>query len=267
MATVNRPTALFLSVLLHASLMTAGLLVWPFAHREQLHVTPVTLMTAAEAAPLRAAEEAPAPQEAQVEKPEPAPAKEQPQPAPPPPPPQPPGPPQPVPKAADKAKPVAKSQPLDLNNLARSLAQAAPPAPAPKAAARPGPTQAERDEQARKAEGELRAATANALQAIGNKIADNWNLPCANPDDRRVVVVLRIELGINGGLIAVKPEGYASVETIPDPRVRAAAFSALAAARAAEPFNGLPQQTYADWRSKTYEFRASEVCADRMRMR
>ncbi|MEI7932438.1 MAG: hypothetical protein WCI21_05215, partial [Alphaproteobacteria bacterium] len=77
MLTVNRPTALGLSILLHASLLLAGLIAWPWAaHREQIHVTPVTLMTAAEIAPLRAAEEADAPQEAQVEKPEIAPAKE-----------------------------------------------------------------------------------------------------------------------------------------------------------------------------------------------
>ena len=278
MATVNRPTALVLSVLLHAGLLTAGFLVWPFSQKNPIHITPVTLMTAAEAAPLRAAEEAPEPQEAQVETPQPAPAREQPQPKPKPPEPKPPSPqpkppkaepaPKPTPKAPDKTpKAAAKSKPLDFNDLARSLAQAAPPTPAPKAAAKPGPTQAERDAQTRQAEGELKAATANALQAIGSKIADNWNLSCASPDDRRVVVVLRIELGINGGLIVVKPEGYVSVEAISDPRTRAAAYGAMAAARAAEPFRGLPEQTYADWRSKTYEFPASQICADRMRTR
>lgn len=283
MQTVNRPTALGLSILLHGGLLLAGFIAWPFAaQRPPVHITPVTLMTAAEIAPLREAEEAPEPQQAQVEKPEPAPAKAQPPPKPTPPAPKPPAPlpppkpakpepaPKPVAKAVAPAKPTKpEPKPLNLNDLARTLAAAAPPSPPlrPVAAAPKGPTQAEKDAMARQAEGEARAAAANALTAIGNKIADNWNLSCASAEDRSIVVRLRIDLGVNGGLINVKPDKYDRVEDIADPKVRAAAIGAVSAARAAAPFTGLPPESYSEWRTHLYTFPASELCAERTRGR
>ena len=285
MVTVNRPTALGLSAVLHAALLCAGLIAWPWVrHNPPIHVTPITLMKAADIQPLRAAEQAPEPQEAKVETPEPAAPPE------PPPPPKPapkpvPTPPTPAPappKVAPAAKPVAKAppapaksaattgantKPVNLDDLARSLAQTTPRPPAPVSGAARGPTQAERDIAQRQADGQARAATANALQAIGAKIADNWNVSCSSADDRNVSVTLRLELSRDGSLLGAKPENYPSVDLIPDPRIRAAAISAVSAARAASPFAGLPEQTYGDWRSKTYEFRASDVCADRLRKR
>ena len=282
MLTVNRPTAFGLSAVLHVSLLCVGLFAWPFmASQQPVHVTPVTLLTSTRNEPLRAAEEAPAPQEAQVVTPEPA------APIAPPPPPKPepvvkpPAPPPAPPKVAPSPKPVAKvapptpsrtaavtganPKPVNLDALAQSLAKTAPAAPSPPSGAKAGPTQAELDAEARQAEGQARAAMQDAFGQIVKKIGDAWNVSCANSADLSVVVRLRIDLNADGGLVRAKLEDYPSIDAIQDARVRAAALSALSAAQAAAPFSGLPKPIYGEWRSRVYRFPASDICAQRQR--
>ena len=157
------------------------------------------------------------------------------------------------------------ARPVNLDALAQSLAKTAAATPAPPSGARAGPTQAEKDAAQRQAEGAARAATANALQAIGAKIADHWNLNCAS--DRNITVTLRLDLNRDGSLVPLSDDAYKAILTLPDARISAATLNAYSAAQAASPFTGLPEQTYSDWRSKSYVFKASDVCADRLRKR
>lgn len=266
---VNRPTAIGLSVVLHLAVLCAGLIVWPWAARGPVvTVTPVTLLSSVDAQAAASSGQSPTPQEAQTETPEevapPEPAATQPAPQPRPaaaPPKAAPAPkpapkaPTPAPKTA--ARPSRQSSSFDPDKLAQELKT--PPGGSPKSSARRGDPLESVERNLAGADTE--ASTTDALLAIGSKIAQHWNISCASAEDRAVVVRLRIELARDGSLLNVDLVDYDSLNAIGDGHVKAAATSAISAARAASPFLGLPQESYGRWRRYVYTFPASEICA------
>lgn len=274
--TVNRPTSLGLSALLHASFLALGFIGALFMRGgEEVVITPVTLIGPDTLVDPGFAEASLVPEEAMTEDPieilPPEPVAEVPAPDP-----------KPAPKAAPtpKVAPTPKSPPavaakgktpatksaapaFDMSKLEQDLATPRPTG-AQRSGGRQGPSQSQRELEARLSEGQARAATANAINAIGSKIADNWNISCATAEDRAITIKLRLELTRDGKISRVALADFPRVEAISDPRLRAAAIAALSAAQAAAPFEGLPEQTYSQWRSLTPVFPASEECARRM---
>jgi len=74
---------LAISLLLHVTVLTAGMIAWPWLGKTKVvQVTPVTLLTAQQLEKLTAAEQSPTPQEAKTEEPDLAAKAEQPAPKP-----------------------------------------------------------------------------------------------------------------------------------------------------------------------------------------
>lgn len=275
---------LVVSALLHAGLLAAGMVSWPWARRiEQVQVTPVTLLTTEELARLTAAAQSPTPEPAEVEDPletappdaafeEPAPVAPEPPPA-------------PAAKAAPKAepkpaKPVEKTAPgkaepktsaaarppspnVDLNALAESIAKTARPSGPTRSAAPKGPTRPETDLQARPPDGAARATTQTAMNGIVARLQRVWNPNCAVEAAAGVQVRVRLQLAMDGRLTRAELVDYRDVNAIGDPVVRAAAIRAMSAVSAASPYPGLPQETYDDWRSFVVNFNAKAACGGR----
>ncbi|MGE5502480.1 MAG: energy transducer TonB, partial [Ignavibacteriales bacterium] len=167
---MRRP--LVVSFLLHAGLLIATLVTWPWFSKP-MHLgasVPVTIVSTAPEANVRPAEQAPVEEMAATPEPEPAPPEQvaPPTPAPPTPPTKTvPTPPQPAPKpvaptpAPKKAEPPKKQSMLDLDALAASIKSKASGKPA--SGARKGPPHPERAAQARPAVGQASALAASAL--------------------------------------------------------------------------------------------------------
>lgn len=276
--TLDRPTSLGLSALLHAAFLAVGFLGALFAGRgEEIVVTPVTLVGPEMLVDPGYAVKAEVVEEAMTEDPlkilPPEPVAETPSPEPLPAPKSPPAPkqaatPRSPPAAAPKANapaPKAPSPAFNTRALEAELAAASRSAGQQRSGGRQGPTQSQRATEELLSEGEAARATTDALNAIAAKIERNWRINCANTGERNARVTLRIELDRRGGLVRSEVVGFRDLETIRDPGLRTAATLALSAARAAAPFEGLPEQTFGEWRSKTYEFRGDEACEARER--
>jgi len=275
---------LVLSLLLHVGIVGSGLLIGLLTPRpEPITVTPVTLLSADELAQLMAASQADEPTPAQTEDPveeapPEAPTPEPPAPpAPPPPPPKgpppppkaPPPPPLPAPKAAPKAlpeksAPLPKVQPratpappqtpVDLNALARSIRGAPAPAPAPKSSAPRGPTQEERDLQAREAEG-LARATAQFQTGVADQLSRAWRPNCGVEGVSGVTLRVRLTLARDGRLISAELLDNADKDSPP-------AIRALGAASAASPYRNLPPlESYDQWRTFVVRFNGRTACS------
>jgi outer membrane biosynthesis protein TonB len=267
--------ALIGSVVLHLSVLAAGLIVWPHLDRP-LPIAPVTvnLVSKAPVADVRPAEEAPevaaaaAPEPASdpVPVPEPTPAAPTPVPAPPPPKPAPPTPPTPAPTPAP-APP--KPAPLDLDALASKLPKPkAPPKldlnalasrlPKQAANAPKGPAlRAETAPQARQALGAAQGLTADEASLLASKLNRLWNPNCGAEGAAGIVVKVNIQLTPAGGL-AAQPALVGAQNS--DPVWQAAAQRALNAAARGAPYDELPRDRYAVWKDINVNFDGRQAC-------
>ena len=256
--------AMVASALLHVAVLGAGFVAWR-AHEEEpeklVTSVPVTLVSAP-----------PAPQAASAPTPDPGPAEPTPPIAPPtpaaepsppvasrPPPPAPPrarAAPQPAPGGAKPAAPPAAAKPrppapqpepsLDLDALAKRLAQNAPrrptaPTPQPQAAGSGGASPQER---------------ADALAALAAKLQDLWNPNCQAEGGDTINVRVRFELAPDGGLVGqpqVVGGGGGS------PLVRAAEDRAVRAVHRGAPYEELPAELRGQ--AITVRFDARRACA------
>ena len=267
---------------LHLIVLLAGVIAWPWmAPTKIMTVTPVTLVSRAEVTDLRAAEKAETVQEAAIETPvetappevvtppPPAPAKPQPTPKP--------VPPKPVPTkpapafnldqlaaSVSKAKPqkptpAAKPAPsLDLDALAASVGKSpssAKPSSAPK-----GATRAQTDVVARQAVGAGKGATVDQLAAISAKLGRLWNPNCGVEGSANVVVKIRLTLDPNGRLLRAVLVDEQRINGSGDSVLRAAATRALTAVARAAPYDELPSEDFANWRSFVVAFDARQQC-------
>ena len=267
---------------LHLIVLLAGVIAWPWmAPTKIMTVTPGTLVSRAEVTDLRAAEKAETVQEAAIESPvetappevvtppPPAPAKPQPTPKP--------VPPKPVPTkpapafnldqlaaSVSKAKPqkptpAAKPAPsLDLDALAASVGKSpssAKPSSAPK-----GATRAQTDLVARQAVGAGKGATVDQLAAISAKLGRLWNPNCGVEGSANVVVKIRLTLDPNGRLLRAVLVDEQRINGSGDSVLRAAATRALTAVARAAPYDELPSEDFANWRSFVVAFDARQQC-------
>jgi protein TonB len=266
---------------LHLIVLLAGVIAWPWmAPTKIMAVTPVTLVTRVEVTDLRAAEKAETVQEAAIETPveaappevvtppPPAPAKTLPTPQPTPKP----TPTKPAPAfnldqlaaSVSKAKPqkptpAAKPAPsLDLDALAASVGKSpssAKPSSAPKGAAR-----AQTDLVARQAVGAGRGATLDQLAAISAKLGRLWNPNCGVEGSANIVVKVRLTLDPNGRLLRAVLVDEQRINGSGDSVLRAAATRALTAVARAAPYDELPSEDFANWRSFVVAFDARQQC-------
>lgn len=289
---VNRSSALVVSVLLHAAVIGASLVAWPWSKEiKPVEVTPVTLLTAQDIARLSAAEQSDVPETARDPEPtpdappepaaetlapEPKPAaapvpaapKPVPTPAPVPKPAPAPAPtPKPQPKPAPaKPAPAAKPQkPMDLDALAASLAARTPPrpaaAPARTSSSDEGLRRLERDLQPRPADGAARAATANGKAAIAAKLQRLWNPNCGVDGGGDLQVRVQISLTQRGDLARqAQLADYRSIDAISDPVLKAAASRALSAVARGAPYEGLPVEDYDNWKQFVVRFDGKLAC-------
>lgn len=266
---------------LHLIVLLAGVIAWPWMTPTKIMtVTPVTLVTRAEVTDLRAAEKAETVQEAAIEAPvetaqpevvtPPPPAKTQPTP-------------QPAPKPLT-AKPTPA---LNLDQLAASVSKAKPQKPTPAPAAKPAPsldldalaasvgkstssakpssapkgaTRAQTDLVARQAVGAGRGATVDQLAAISAKLGRLWNPNCGVEGSANVVVKIRLTLDPNGRLLRAVLVDEQRINGSGDSVLRAAATRALTAVARAAPYDELPSEDFASWRSFVVAFDARQQC-------
>lgn len=267
---------------LHLIVLLAGVIAWPWmAPTKIMAVTPVTLVTRAEVTDLRAAEKAETVQEAAIDAPvetappevvtppPPAPAKSQPTAKPVPPKPAP-AKPAPAFNLDQLAASVSKAQPqkltpaakpapsLDLDALAASVGKSpssAKPSSAPK-----GATRAQTDLVARQAVGAGRGATVDQLAAISAKLGRLWNPNCGVEGSANVVVKVRLTLDPNGRLLRAALVDEQRTNGSGDSVLRAAATRALTAVARAAPYDELPSEDFANWRSFVVAFDARLQC-------
>lgn len=263
-ADMRRP--LIGSFLLHAGLLIATLITWPWFSKP-MHLgasVPVTIVATAPEANVRPAEQAPVEEMATTPQPEPAPAEQvaPPTPAPPSSPTKAvPTPPQPAPKpvtptpAPKKAEAPPKKQPLlDLDALASSIKTKASGKPA--SGAQKGPPHPERAAQARPAVGQASALAASALSNLSADLARRWNPNCEVEGGANVDIRVAMKLDKTGTVVGPLE---ASGQNSSDPVVKAASDRAVRAIRAAEPFQNLPAELYGE--RIIIRFNARSACA------
>lgn len=260
---MRRP--LVVSFLLHAGLLIATLVTWPWFSKP-MHLgasVPVTIVSTAPEANVRPAEQAPVEEMAATPEPEPAPPEQvaPPTPAPPTPPTKTvPTPPQPAPKpvaptpAPKKAEPPKKQSMLDLDALAASIKSKASGKPA--SGARKGPPHPERAAQARPAVGQASALAASALSNLSADLARRWNPNCEVEGGANVDIRVAMRLDKSGQVVGPLE---ASGQNSSDPVVKAASDRAVRAIRAAEPFQNLPAELYGE--RIIIRFNARNACA------
>ncbi len=277
--------ALTASALLHLCVIGAGFVAWPWIHKiVPVTVTPVTLLTSADLARLTAAQRSETPSPAQAPEPEPEatptpPPAPTPAPTPTPPPAPTPQPkaepaPKPVPKPVEKApppKPVpatkappAQTKSIDLDALAKSLAQntkAAGPATV-KAAAAKGPAKPETDLSDRLADGQARATSTTALSQIRDKLIRLWSPNCGPEAAANVHILVRMNLSPDGSLAGqpVLADYPGGINGIADPLLKASAIRALSAVSRGAPYDNLPKADYSFWKTVALNFDAKQAC-------
>ena len=246
--------ALAASVLLHGAVLAAALIAWPWMNKpiRMGDVTTVTLVTSADVANLREADQTPTPQAAATETPTPdAPAQATPQPSAPktqsvPP---------PSPQA--KAAPTIKPQPdLDLDKLAASLPGARHSANAKPSSAARGPSHAETASQATHGTGAGAQASASDLANLQNELMRLWNPNCDVLGGSNVNIVVTFTLNSRGGL---QGEVVSTADASRVPMIVAAVDRAKAAVGRAAPYTSLPRGLYGT--PIHVNFNAKKACA------
>ncbi|KQW70894.1 hypothetical protein ASE17_18725 [Phenylobacterium sp. Root77] len=258
--------AMLASALLHAGVIGAALISWPWAKQLPLgSAVPINIVANAPVTDLAPAEQGPEDAPAQTEEPVPeapappaAPAPT-PQPVPTPPKPAPAPAPKPVPtpkpapaKPAQKApaKPAPKAEKgLDLDALAASLPGAQ------RSSAAKGPARQATAPEARPDLGSGQAAS--AIAGMSDEIQKRWNPNCNVEGGRDVR--LKVSFTLGGGGQVVGQVGAHGAENSADPVVRAAAERAIRAVYAAAPFTRLPRSLYGQ--RFDLNFKTSEACS------
>lgn len=267
--------AMLASTLLHAGVIVAAMISWPWARQLPLgSAVPINIVANAPVTDLAPAEQGPEDLSAQTEEPVPEapapPAAPAPTPQPVPPPPKPAPAPAPAPKAApvpkptptptpkpapakpaEKApKPAAKAEKgLDLDALAASLPGAQ------RSSAAKGPSRQATAPEARPDLGSGQAAA--AIAGMSDEIQKRWNPNCNVEGGRDVR--LKVSFTLGGGGQVVGQVGAHGAENSADPVVKAAAERAIRAVYAAAPFTRLPRSLYGQ--RFDLNFKTSEACS------
>lgn len=266
----NLSSALIVSAILHAALVGAALIPWPWDRELKVGaVVPINVVSSIPANP-RPAVQGPEDQSAQTEAPEPdapleapAPAAEpapqpSPQPTPKAPEPRPAPTPKPAPapnpappKKTPPAKPAApakKDNSLDLDALADSLKGS-------RSSASKGASRPETATQPRSTSGS--GISGAAMSGLAEELQRRWNPNCEVEAARNVRVRVTFRLGSDGRVVGdVRAGGQ---ENSSDPVVRAAAERAIRAVYSAAPFTTLPREFYGD--QIAVSFNAAQACA------
>ncbi len=247
------------SALLHAGVIAAALISWPWGRQLPLgSAVPINIVANAPVTDLAPAEQGPQDQLAQTEEPVPEapapPAAPPPAPAPPTPQPQPAPKPAPAPPAPAKpapARPAPKAEKsLDLDALAASVAKSSQRSSAAK-----GPARQATAPEARPDLGSGQAAS--AIAGMSDEIQKRWNPNCEVEGGRDVRLKVSFTLGAGGQVVGqVDARG---AEHSSDPVVKAAAERAIRAVYAAAPFTRLPRNLYGQ--RFDLNFKTSEACS------
>ena len=262
--------ALIASAVLHAGVLAAGFVAWNGHEAEEpeelVTSVPVTLVSAP---PSPVAASAPAPDPGP---PEPAPVIAPPDPAPQPTPPAPSTPPPPTPAPAKPAPPKPEPGPakaqvptpapakpqkpqkpaprqeasLDLDALAKSLAQNAPRRPT---APKPAP-------QAEGSGGASPQELADARATLAARLNDAWNPNCLAEGGSRINVRVRFRLSAQGR-VAGDPDVLGGDSS--EPLVRAAQDRAVRAILRLQPYDWMPKEALNE--TYTINFDAQQACS------
>ncbi|MFN3511790.1 MAG: energy transducer TonB [Phenylobacterium sp.] len=272
----ERSRALVASALLHAGVVVATLISWPWSRELKIgSAVPVNIVASAPSADLRPAIQADEALPAQTEEPTPAappePAAPEPTPQPEPTPPQPKAAPQPAPPPPQKAPtpapkappqkaqpktPPAKSSDDFLESLAADLAKSAPRSGgAPKSSAQQGASRPETAPDARQGAGQ--GLSASAMAGLADELQRRWNPNCEVEGGRDVRVRVTFRLGPGGRVVGEVSAG--GQENSSNPVVRAAAERAVRAVHQAAPFDRLPREFYGN--QIVVNFNAREACS------
>ena len=265
--------AMLASTLLHAGVIVAAMISWPWARQLPLgSAVPINIVANAPVTDLAPAEQGPDDLPAQTEEPVPEapapPAAPAPAPQPVPPPPKPAPAPAPAPKAAPVPKPAPTPKPapakpaekapkpapkaekgLDLDALAASLPGAQ------RSSAAKGPSRQATAPEARPDLGSGQAAA--AIAGMSDEIQKRWNPNCNVEGGRDVR--LKVSFTLGGGGQVVGQVGAHGAENSADPVVKAAAERAIRAVYAAAPFTRLPRSLYGQ--RFDLNFKTSEACS------
>ncbi|WP_312165041.1 energy transducer TonB [Phenylobacterium sp.] len=272
--------AMLASTLLHAGVIVAAMISWPWARQLPLgSAVPINIVANAPVTDLAPAEQGPQDLPAQTEEPvpeapappaAPAPAPQPvptpPKPTPPTPAPKPaPAPPKPAPtptpapapkpapaKPAEKApaRPAPKAERgLDLDALAASVQSAQ------RSSAAKGPARQATAPEARPDLGSGQAAA--AIAGMSDEIQKRWNPNCDVEGGRDVRLKVSFTLG-GGGQVVGQVDAHGA-ERSADPVVKAAAERAIRAVYAAAPFTRLPRTLYGQ--RFDLNFKTSEACS------
>jgi outer membrane biosynthesis protein TonB len=262
--TRERSQSLIASAALHAAVILATLVTWPWARELKIGASvPINIVSNAPSTDLRPAIQDVQDQEAQSPEPvpEPTPEPPQPQPAPtpaPPPTPQPKAP-TPAPKAAQPTpkppppKPAPKKPQKSSNDFLDSLA--ADVAKLSKSSGAKGPARAETARQARPDLGS--GLSANAVAGLAEELQRRWNPNCAVEGGADVKIPVTFTLGSGGRVVGEVTA--AGLERSSDPVKRAAAERAIRAVYQSAPFTKLPRGFYGT--PILVNFNAREACS------
>ena len=267
--------AMLASTLLHAGVIVAAMISWPWARQLPLgSAVPINIVANAPVTDLAPAEQGPEDLPAQTEEPVPEapapPAAPAPTPQPVPPPPKP----APAPAPAPKAAPVPKPTPTPTPKPAPAKPAEKAPKPAPKAekgldldalaaslpgaqrsSAAKGPSRQATAPEARPDLGSGQAAA--AIAGMSDEIQKRWNPNCNVEGGRDVR--LKVSFTLGGGGQVVGQVGAHGAENSADPVVKAAAERAIRAVYAAAPFTRLPRSLYGQ--RFDLNFKTSEACS------
>ena len=263
------------SALLHAGVIAAALISWPWGRQLPLgSAVPINIVANAPVTDLAPAEQGPEDLPAQTEEPVPEapapPAAPAPTPQPVPLPPKP----APAPAPAPKAAPVPKPTPTPTPKPAPAKPAEKAPKPAPKAekgldldalaaslpgaqrsSAAKGPSRQATAPEARPDLGSGQAAA--AIAGMSDEIQKRWNPNCNVEGGRDVR--LKVSFTLGGGGQVVGQVGAHGAENSADPVVKAAAERAIRAVYAAAPFTRLPRSLYGQ--RFDLNFKTSEACS------
>ena len=242
----DRYPALAASALLHAAVLIAALVSWPWSQTIHMgDVVPVTLISAAQAPAPAPAEQAPVPQPAATEAPAPQ------------------APPQPAAREqAPTSAPAATVKPApapseDWTALAAALTHQSRTSAAHSSSAQRGPSRVNQAVLARTTTGVSNAVSAAAMTSLAGELQRLWNPNCDAPGGD-VTIKVTFKLTASGRLDGSPSSSQASAS---DPALKAASDRAVRAIYEGEPFSDLPPALYGQ--NITVNFNQKTYCSSR----
>jgi outer membrane biosynthesis protein TonB len=237
--------ALGIAVLIHAAILAIAAYYAAHQPPHMGDVTTVTLVTSADLASLRAAEQAP--QTTPAATPEPTPEA----------PPQaaPPAPTPPTPTPPTPAKPAKPEPAFDPDSLSRSLSQASKSAAAHPSSAQRGAARPQTAPQATAGHGSGTAPSSNDMASLRSQLMRLWHPNCADVGRTDVNILVKFTIGPTGMLTG---DPTTSADDSRDPVVVAARNRAKSALTIGQPYRSLPRSLYNY--PLTYNFDARAAC-------